>query len=69
LGRSAWGFLSAVVMMREAGGAVVAPPVTQFTMPQRQLGEPSQLSVAGLSVGLLLSECGEWAGLSVCRGK
>lgn len=66
-------------MMREAGGAVVLksflpPPVTQLTMPHRQLGEPSQLSslllvVGGLSVGLLLSERGEWAGLAVRREK
>jgi hypothetical protein len=64
-------------MMREAGGVAVLkflpPPVTQFTMPQRQLGDPSQLSLllvaGGLSVGLLLSECGEWAGLAVRRGK
>jgi hypothetical protein len=67
-------------MIKEAGGVEVLkslflpPPVTQLTIPHRQLGDPSQLSslllvVGGLSVGLLLSDRVEWAGLVVRREK
>ena len=67
-------------MIRDAGGAELPkslflfPPVTQLTIPHRQLGDPSQLSslllvVGGLSVGLLLSDRVEWAGLVVRREK
>lgn len=80
MGGSAWELFRAVVMIRDAGGAELPkslflfPPVTQLTIPHLQLGDPSQLSslllvVGGLSVGLLLSDRVEWAGLVVRREK